>query len=94
MADVSWLYRVPPGARYDPIGPGDGPRNIRGGGRGAFPGAGGGGGFRGGGPPNPFGGFGDGDFILMRGRGWMGMCMIMTTAFAWDVYWGWGMAWV
>ena len=56
------MYRVPPGARYDPIGPGDGPRNIRGGGRGGFPGAGGRG-FGGGGPPNPFGGFGDGDFI-------------------------------
>ncbi|EXJ84755.1 hypothetical protein A1O3_05427 [Capronia epimyces CBS 606.96] len=47
---------VPPGARYDPIGPGDGPPNLRGGSR--FPG-GRGGGFGG----NPFGGFGSGDFI-------------------------------
>lgn len=47
--------RAPPGARYDPIGPGDGPPNIRGGPR--FPGGGMGG------PPNPFGGFGGGDFI-------------------------------
>ncbi len=52
--------QVPPGARYDPIGPGDGPpRNLRGGPR--FPGDGGG--FGGGGPPNPFGGFGGNDFI-------------------------------
>lgn len=49
--------RAPPGARYDPIGPGDGPPNLRGVPR--FPG--GGGGFPGGG--NPFGGFGRGDFI-------------------------------
>ena len=49
--------RAPPGARYDPIGPGDGPPNLRGGPR--FPGGGGGGGFGG----NPFGGFGSGDFI-------------------------------
>lgn len=53
--------RAPPGARYDPIGPGDGPPNLRGnrfpGGRGG----GAGGGF--GGPPNPFGGYGSGDFI-------------------------------
>ncbi|EXJ94160.1 hypothetical protein A1O1_02553 [Capronia coronata CBS 617.96] len=48
---------VPPGARYDPIGPGDGPPNLRGGPR--FPGGRGGG--MGGG--NPFGGFGGGDFI-------------------------------
>ncbi|EXJ55272.1 hypothetical protein A1O7_08198 [Cladophialophora yegresii CBS 114405] len=48
--------RAPPGARYDPIGPGDGPPNLRGGPR--FPGGGGGG--SGG---NPFGGFGSGDFI-------------------------------
>ena len=50
---------APPGARYDPIGPGDGPPNLRGG---RFPGGGpgrGGGGFGG----NPFGGFGGGDFI-------------------------------
>lgn len=46
--------RAPPGARYDPVGPGDGPPNLRGGPR--FPGGGGGGG-------NPFGGFGSGDFI-------------------------------
>lgn len=52
--------RAPPGARYDPVGPGDGPPNLRGGPR--FPG-GGGGGFGGAGPPNPFGGFGGGDFI-------------------------------
>merc|ERR1712093_437501 len=38
--------RAPPGARYDPVGPGDGPP------RGA-----------GGRPPNPFGGFGNNDFI-------------------------------
>lgn len=44
--------RAPPGARYDPTGPGDGPRR----------GAGFGSGF-GGGPPNPFGGYGSGDFI-------------------------------
>lgn len=46
--------RVPLGARYDPIGPGDGPPNLRGQPR--FPGARGG-------PMNPFGGFGGGDFI-------------------------------
>ncbi|KAL9599481.1 MAG: hypothetical protein Q9219_003820 [cf. Caloplaca sp. 3 TL-2023] len=51
------MGRAPPGARYDPVGPGDGPPNLRGGPR--FPGGGGGGG----GPPNPFGGFGGGDFI-------------------------------
>ncbi|KAK5085682.1 hypothetical protein LTR05_004970 [Lithohypha guttulata] len=51
--------RAPPGARYDPVGPGDGPPNLRGG-PGRFPG---GGGFGGGRPPNPFGGFGGGDFI-------------------------------
>lgn len=48
--------RAPPGARYDPIGPGDGPPNVRGGPR--FP-AGRGGGFGG----NPFGGFDSNDFI-------------------------------
>lgn len=58
---------APPGARYDPVNPGDPLRDNRGGGR--FPG----GGFGGpggppapnpwGGPPNPFGGFGGGDFI-------------------------------
>ena len=37
---------APPGARYDPMGPGDGPPR---GGSGR--------------PPNPFGGFGSGDFI-------------------------------
>lgn len=47
--------RAPPGARYDPVGPGDGPPNLRGGRD--FPGGGGM-------PPNnPFGGFGGGDFI-------------------------------
>lgn len=46
---------APPGARYDPVGPGGAPRDGRIGSR--FPG-----GF-GGAPPNPFGGFGDGDFI-------------------------------
>ncbi|KAI9803391.1 MAG: hypothetical protein M1833_000910 [Piccolia ochrophora] len=51
--------RHPPGARYDPVGPGDGPPGAHGGPR--FPGGGGAG--RGGGPPNPFGGFGSGDFI-------------------------------
>ena len=59
---------APPGARYDPVGPGDPLRDNRGGrGGGGFPGGGGGfgGGFGGAGgrPPNPFGGFGDGDFI-------------------------------
>lgn len=53
--------RAPPGARYDPIGPGDGPPNLRQGGP-RFPG-GSGGGFGGGRPPNPFSGFGSGDFI-------------------------------
>ena len=48
--------RAPPGARYDPVGPGDGPPNLRGSSR--FPG---GSGHSGGG--NPFGGFGSGDFI-------------------------------
>jgi len=51
---------APPGARYDPIGPGGAPRDNRGGPR--FPGGGGIGG-PGGRPHNPFGGFGDGDFI-------------------------------
>lgn len=60
FADVfSFLYRVPPGARYDPIGPGGGPPQGRGGPR--FPGRGGG--IGGGAPPNPFGGFGGNDFI-------------------------------
>lgn len=57
--------RAPPGARYDPVGPQDPLREDRGPGR--FPGGGGPGGpaqggMRGG-PPNPFGGFGSGDFI-------------------------------
>jgi hypothetical protein len=39
----------PPGSRYDPVGPG-----MRGHPRGAG---------MGGRPPNPFGGYGDGDFI-------------------------------
>lgn len=44
--------QVPPGARFDPMGPGPGSR-------GGHPrGAG-----MGGRPPNPFGGFGDGDFL-------------------------------
>ncbi|KAF2734932.1 hypothetical protein EJ04DRAFT_512091 [Polyplosphaeria fusca] len=62
--------QVPPGARYDPAYPNDphGPQ----GGLGGFPGGGPFGGPRGGprggpggfgGPPNPFSGFGDGDFI-------------------------------
>ena len=38
--------QAPPGARYDPTGPGDGPQR---GGSGR--------------PPNPFGGFGSGDFV-------------------------------
>ncbi|TGO12888.1 hypothetical protein BTUL_0080g00080 [Botrytis tulipae] len=38
--------QAPPGARYDPLGPGDGPQRG-GGGR----------------PPNPFMGYGDGDFM-------------------------------
>ncbi len=56
--------QAPPGARYDPVGPGMGgaPRDGR-----HMGGRGGGGGFPGGGlggrPPNPFGGFGGGDFI-------------------------------
>lgn len=44
--------RAPPGARYDPTGPGDETRGSSAG-RGGFPG----------GPRNPFGGFGGGDFI-------------------------------
>ena len=54
------MQRAPPGARYDPVGPGDAPPMARGGLR--FPGGSGGGGL-GGGPPNPFGGFGGNDFI-------------------------------
>jgi hypothetical protein len=50
--------RAPPGARYDPVGPGDGPPNLRGGPR--FPG-GHGGGF--GGPGGGFGGGFGGDII-------------------------------
>lgn len=50
---------APPGARYDPIGPGDPLQNSRGGGP-RFPGGFGGAGGR---PPNPFGGFGGNDFI-------------------------------
>ncbi len=49
--------QAPPGARYDPVGPGDGPPQ---GGSGRFPGGQGGIGGR---PPNPFGGFGNNDFI-------------------------------
>lgn len=51
--------RAPPGARYDPVGPGDGPPNMRGGPRSPGGPRGPGGGFGG----NPFGGFGGGDFI-------------------------------
>ncbi|KAJ9669480.1 hypothetical protein H2201_000347 [Coniosporium apollinis] len=51
--------QVPPGARYDPLGPGGHPGEGRGRGP-RFPGGGGG---MGGRPPNPFGGFGGGDFI-------------------------------
>ena len=51
--------RAPPGARYDPVGPGDGPPQARGGLQ--FPGGGMGGGM--GAPPNPFGGFGSRDFM-------------------------------
>ncbi|KAF1993163.1 hypothetical protein P154DRAFT_450942 [Amniculicola lignicola CBS 123094] len=51
---------APPGSRYDPIGPGGAPRD----GRGGFPGGGAGGfGGPGGRPPNPFGGYGSGDFM-------------------------------
>jgi len=53
--------QVPPGARYDPVRPGEGPRDRGQGPR--FPGGGGFGDGIGGRPPNPFGGFGDGDFI-------------------------------
>ncbi len=49
--------RAPPGARYDPVGPGDGPPNVRGGPR--FPGGRGGGNMRG----DPFDHFGAEDFI-------------------------------
>lgn len=62
-----YSHFAPPGARYDPVGPADGvPRDPSANRR--FPpsgggfGGGGGGGMRGG-PPNPFGGFGSGDFI-------------------------------
>ena len=55
--------RAPPGARYDPVGPGDGPPHGRHEHR--FPGAGGGNprGFGTGNGPNPFAGFGGNDFI-------------------------------
>jgi PI31 proteasome regulator len=43
--------QAPPGARYDPVGPSDG--LPRGGGLGGLRGQ----------PPNPFGGFGDNDFV-------------------------------
>lgn len=49
--------QAPPGARYDPLGPGDGPPRA---GAGRFPDRQGG---FGGAPPNPFGGLGDNDFI-------------------------------
>ncbi len=60
--------QVPEGARYDPVGPGEGPRD-RMGRRGQFPGGGsqgqeGPGGFGGNvAPRNPFGGYGSGDFL-------------------------------
>ena len=65
--------QVPPGARYDPTGP-NGPGGVPfdplsgdlGGPRRGGPGRGGGpGGFggMGGGPPNPFSGYGDEDFL-------------------------------
>ncbi|KAI9798009.1 MAG: hypothetical protein M1835_005012 [Candelina submexicana] len=60
MGQGGYDSRAPPGARYDPVGPGDEPQGLRGGPR--FPG-GPGGPRGGGGPPNPFGGFGGGDFI-------------------------------
>lgn len=53
--------RFPPGARYDPVGPGDAPQGGLRGPRGPS-GTGGPRGF-GGGPPNPFSSFGDGDFL-------------------------------
>ncbi|KAF4555449.1 Hypothetical protein D9617_2g054080 [Elsinoe fawcettii] len=49
--------QAPPGARYDPVGPGGAPRGSGGGGRFSR------GGGMGGRPHNPFGGFGGGDFI-------------------------------
>lgn len=52
--------RAPPGARYDPVGPGDEGPPMMGRGGPRFPG---GGGVGGGGPHNPFGGFGGNDFI-------------------------------
>lgn len=66
-----WDPQVPEGARWDPVAPGEGPRDRMGRGRGGFPGGGGQGGQGaqgglGGGngaPPNPFGGYGSGDFI-------------------------------
>ncbi|MCJ1474734.1 hypothetical protein MMC13_003394 [Lambiella insularis] len=61
-ADVGYDPRAPPGARYDPLGPGDGPPHLRGGPR--FPSGGGfGPGGLGGAGGNPFGGFGGNDFI-------------------------------
>jgi hypothetical protein len=55
----SYGPRAPSGARYDPVGPGDQPQR---GGSQRFSGGNGPGvsGWR---PPNPFGGFGDGDFV-------------------------------
>lgn len=55
------FVRFPPGARYDPVGPGDAPQGGLRGPRGPG-GTGGPRGF-GGGPPNPFSSFGDGDFL-------------------------------
>ena len=48
---------APPGARYDPVGPGDGRPQGRMGGGSRFPGG------QGPGPGNPFSGYGNGDFI-------------------------------
>ncbi|KAI9842111.1 MAG: hypothetical protein M1837_007472 [Sclerophora amabilis] len=59
--------QAPPGARYDPVHGGEQPFGSHfphhPGNNGGGGGGGGGGGRRGGGPPNPFGGFGSGDFI-------------------------------
>jgi hypothetical protein len=57
--------QAPEGARWDPIGPGEGPRDRMGRCGGGFPGGGGGNQGTGGNgrPPNPFGGYESGDFI-------------------------------
>lgn len=51
--DGGYDPQAPPGARFDPVNPGQGPPRGSGGGPRGFGGA----------PPNPFGGFGGGDFI-------------------------------